>query len=182
MFIWFFFFFLWEVLVLNWQTTGVVCIYVRSLLVAFWVIHFQLMLKHFAQTHNYFLKKGFVYTSSKLSFCFYNSDPAWIIHHFKRATVADCLMLTFIQDCFEESEIVGLPEIHGQISVWQVSVAQSDACSTGGQEVVSSRLQSGPLLSLRLIMKSFLLSFSPFRWFKKGGCQLLAKECSLSTG
>ena len=41
-------------------------------------------------------------------------------------------------------------------------VAQSDACSTGDQEVESSRLQSGPILSLRLIMKSFLQSFSPF--------------------
>ena len=26
------------------------------------------------------------------------------------------------------------------------------------------------------------LPFFPFRWFKKGGCQLLAKECALSTG
>ena len=49
-------------------------------------------------------------------------------------------------------------------------VAQSDACSTGDQEVASSRLQSGPILSLRLFMNSFLRSFSPFRWFKKGSC------------
>ena len=54
--------------------------------------------------------------------------------------------------------------------------------STGDQEGVSSRLRSGNILSLRLIMKSFLWSFSPFRWFKKGSCQLLAKECALSTG
>ena len=27
-----------------------------------------------------------------------------------------------------------------------------------------------------------LRPFSPFRWFKKGSCQLLAKESTLSTG
>ena len=30
----------------------------------------------------------------------------------------------------------------------------------------------------RLIMKYILRSFSPFRWFKKGSCQFLAKECA----
>ena len=44
----------------------------------------------------------------------------------------------------------------------QGSIAQSDACLTGDQEVASSRLRSGPIPSLRLIMKSFLRSFSPF--------------------
>ena len=29
-----------------------------------------------------------------------------------------------------------------------------------------------------LIMKYFLRSFSPVRWFKKGSCQFLAKECA----
>ena len=42
------------------------------------------------------------------------------------------------------------------------SVAQSDMQSTGDQEVVSSRLRSGSILTLKLIMKSFLQSFSPF--------------------
>ena len=36
----------------------------------------------------------------------------------------------------------------------------------------------GNILSWRLIMKYFLWSFSPFHWFKKGSCQLLAKECA----
>ena len=36
----------------------------------------------------------------------------------------------------------------------------------------------GNILSRRLIMKYFLRSFSPFRWFKKGSCQFLAKECA----
>ena len=31
-------------------------------------------------------------------------------------------------------------------------------------------------------MKTFLRPFSLFRWFKKSSCQLLAKECALSTG
>ena len=34
------------------------------------------------------------------------------------------------------------------------------------------------ILSWSLIMKFFLRSFSPFRWFKKGSCQFLAKECA----
>ena len=30
--------------------------------------------------------------------------------------------------------------------------------------------------------EKILRPFSPFRWFKKGSCQLLAKEWALSTG
>ena len=36
----------------------------------------------------------------------------------------------------------------------------------------------GNILSWRLIMKYFLWSFSPFRWFKKSSCHFLAKECA----
>ena len=53
----------------------------------------------------------------------------------------------------------------------RASMAQLDARPTGDQEV-------GKMLSWRLIMKYFLRSFSPFRWFKKGSCQFLAKECA----
>ena len=35
----------------------------------------------------------------------------------------------------------------------------------------------GNILSWRFVLKFFLLSFSPFHWFKKGSCQFLAKEC-----
>ena len=50
---------------------------------------------------------------------------------------------------------------------------------TGDQEVAGSTLaEVGNSLSWRLIMKYFLWSFSPFRWFKKGICQFLAKECA----
>ena len=43
---------------------------------------------------------------------------------------------------------------------------------------VQTHAEVGNILSWRLIMKYFLLSFSPFRWFKKGSCQFLAKECA----
>ena len=50
---------------------------------------------------------------------------------------------------------------------------------TGDQEVTGSTpAEVGNILSWRSIMKYFLWSFSPFRWFKKGSCQFLAKECA----
>ena len=50
---------------------------------------------------------------------------------------------------------------------------------TGDQKVAGSTpAEVGNILSWRLIMKYFLRSFSPFRWFKKGSCQFLAKECA----
>ena len=50
---------------------------------------------------------------------------------------------------------------------------------TGDQEVAGSTpAKDGNILSWRLIMKYFLRSFSPFRWFKKGSCQFLTKECA----
>ena len=50
---------------------------------------------------------------------------------------------------------------------------------TGDQEVAGSPPATvGNILSWRLIIKYFLRSFSPFRWFKKGSCQFLAKECA----
>ena len=59
------------------------------------------------------------------------------------------------------------------------SVTQSAARPTGDQEVAGSiPARSGNMLSWRLIMKYFLWSFSLFRWFKKGICQFLAKECA----
>ena len=50
---------------------------------------------------------------------------------------------------------------------------------TGDQEVAGSApAEVSNILSWRLIMKYFLRSFSPFRWFKKGNCLFLAKECA----
>ena len=71
-------------------------------------------------------------------------------------------------------------------SMWAViwtlqpaSMAQLDARPTGDQEV--GGLTPAGLATFfhgDLIMKYFLGSFSPFRWFKKGSCQFLAKECT----
>ena len=48
---------------------------------------------------------------------------------------------------------------------------------TGDQEVAGSiPIEVGNIHSWRLTVKYFLWSFSPFRWFKKGSCQFLAKE------
>ena len=58
------------------------------------------------------------------------------------------------------------------------SVAQLDAPSDwrpGGRRF-NPPTEVGNILSWRMIMKYFLRSFSPFRWFKKGSCQFLAKE------
>ena len=50
---------------------------------------------------------------------------------------------------------------------------------TEDQEVAGSTpAEVDNILSWRLIMKYFLRSFSPFRWFMKGSCQFLAKECA----
>ena len=55
------------------------------------------------------------------------------------------------------------------------SVTQSYARPTGDQEVAGSILAgSRNILPWRLIMKYFLWSFSPFRYFKKDSCQFLA--------
>ena len=59
------------------------------------------------------------------------------------------------------------------------SVAQLDARPTGDQgDAGSAPAEVGDILSWRLIMKYFLRSFSPIRWFKTGSCQFLAKECA----
>ena len=50
---------------------------------------------------------------------------------------------------------------------------------TGDQEVAGSTpAEVSNILLWRLIMKYFLLSFSPLHWFKKGSCRFLAKECA----
>ena len=49
----------------------------------------------------------------------------------------------------------------------------------GDQEVAGSTpAEVDNMLSCRLIVKCFLRAFNPFRWFKKGGCQFLAKKCA----
>ena len=62
------------------------------------------------------------------------------------------------------------------------AVAWSEASSLGMQAAPSSIPTSGTFFRGDLVMKTFLRPFSLFRWFKKSSCQLLAKECALSTG
>ena len=59
------------------------------------------------------------------------------------------------------------------------SVAQLDAYLTGDQEVAGSTPAGlATFFHEEFIMKYFLQSFTPFRRFKKGSCQFLAKECA----
>ena len=66
------------------------------------------------------------------------------------------------------------------IHVWPGAVARSEASSLGMQAVPSSIPTCVTFFRGDLVMKTFLRPFS--RWFKKSSCQLLAKECALSTG
>ena len=60
-------------------------------------------------------------------------------------------------------------------------VARSNARQPGMRTVAGSILTSAYILSWSLVVKVFLRPFSPCRCFKKGSCQLLAKECALNT-
>ena len=71
------------------------------------------------------------------------------------------------------------PIFHGLVPG---TVARSEASSLGMQAAPSSIPTSGTFFRGDLVMKTFLRPFSLFRWFKKSSCQLLAKECALSTG
>ena len=51
-------------------------------------------------------------------------------------------------------------------------------CKCQNIETMLSLLAMAGGISEHSIMKYFLRSFSPFRWFKKGSCQFLAKECA----
>ena len=63
------------------------------------------------------------------------------------------------------------------------TVAWSDVHPPGMRMVAGLILKSGKtFFHWDLIMKKYLWPFCPFRWFKKGSCQLLAKEWALSTG
>ena len=59
-------------------------------------------------------------------------------------------------------------------AIYRASLGGSVGCKSnwwsGGYGFV------GNILLWRLIMKYFLQSFSPFRWFKKGSCQFLGKN------
>ena len=67
-------------------------------------------------------------------------------------------------------------------SPWPGAVARSETSSLGMQAAPSLIPTSGTFFRGDLVMKTFLQPFSLFRWIKKSSCQILAKECALSTG
>ena len=62
------------------------------------------------------------------------------------------------------------------------AAARLEVSLLGMQAAPSSIPTSGTFFRGDLVMKTFLRPFSLFLWFKKSSCQLLAKECALSTG
>ena len=57
-------------------------------------------------------------------------------------------------------------------------VAQLDVHPASDQMITGSiPTGSGNIVSWRLVMKYSQLSFFHLRWFKKGSCQFLVKEC-----
>ena len=61
------------------------------------------------------------------------------------------------------------------------AVARSEVCPLGMLAAPSSIPMSGTFFWGDLVMKKFLWPFCLIRWFKKSSCQLLVKECALST-
>ena len=68
------------------------------------------------------------------------------------------------------------------VATSQGAVARLEAFPLGMQAAPSSIPTFGEFFRGDLVMKKFLRPFSLFRWFKKSSCQLLAKECEISTG
>ena len=61
------------------------------------------------------------------------------------------------------------------------AVARSDTRPPGVRTVAGSILTSGKNSFVEIwSWKKLLRPFSPYRWFKKGSCQLLAKESALN--
>ena len=74
------------------------------------------------------------------------------------------MMSSFFTEILWQTSLAGLSGSVGCVSnLW-----------SGGHSSIPTWFSN--ILSCRLIMKYFLWSFSPFRWFKKGSCQFLAKE------
>ena len=94
-----------------------------------------------------------------------NVNPDHLIHSVESDMGLHCLLTYVCPNIFQtyfhlKSQLIktNLP----------ASVAQLDARLTGDQEVASlTPAEVGNILSLRLIMKYFLWSFSPFRRFKR---------------
>ena len=103
------------------------------------------------------------------------------------------LLLTYVSEHHERQtrstvlDLVHIPRSHSAyfdraFSVQGPKLCRSEASPLGTQAAPSSIPTSGIFFRGDLVMKTFLRPFSLFRWFKKSSCQLLAKECALSTG
>ena len=62
------------------------------------------------------------------------------------------------------------------------AIAWSATMSLGNQEATRSTLASGTFFGEDLVMNLFYGNSSSSADFKKSSCQLMAKECTLSTG
>ena len=71
---------------------------------------------------------------------------------------------------------------HSTHHIYTGMVAWSDPYSCGMQKAACSILMLGTFFHGDLAMKKFVWPFSYFLRFKKSSCQLLVKECVLSTG
>ena len=71
------------------------------------------------------------------------------------------------------------------LNVFEAGRASSVGCAyrlVSRRSRVRSALPAHSFVEICMVMKNILRPLSPFRWFKKGSCQLLVKECALSTG
>ena len=68
------------------------------------------------------------------------------------------------------------------LNVFEVGRASSVGCAYRLASKRSLVRSSCPAHRGDLVVKKILRPFSPFRWFKKSSCRLLAKEYALSTG
>ena len=85
---------------------------------------------------------------------------------------------------FAEVSEEKVPILSVLVNVFEVGLARSVGCA---YRLVSKRSRVRSSLSAHSFVivwswKKIIRPFSPFRLFKKGSCQLLAKECALNTG
>ena len=76
-----------------------------------------------------------------------------------------------------QESFLGCHQVGNNIYFQNAGLGGSIGCAVR-LETSSTPAEVSNILSWRLIMKYFLRSFSPFRWFKKGSCQFLVKECA----
>ena len=109
----------------------------------------------------------------------------WLVKHFTPRLYSQLILCTPLKEriCSHWEHMPKDRFSHGAAHISFVlekrslynAVASASDCRSRGCRFES---QLGHITLERLIMKTFLWSFSPFRWFKKGSCQLLVKVCT----